>query len=119
MTSDFDAILDQCLSQIASGKARVESCLIAFPAVADELEPLLRAAEPLIDSPKPVLSPAARARIEARVLGKPKTAWLPLAGFQLPQLLPRWRWAMAGLSLALILVLLLSSSLVYAAQDSL
>ena len=44
---DLDAILEQSLAQIAAGKARVESCLLAYPAYADELEPLLRAAERL------------------------------------------------------------------------
>ena len=85
MPNDFDSILEQCLSQVVSGQARVENCLIVLPTMADELEQLLRAAQQLLESPKPVLSPEARARIECRVLGKSK-ATRP----------PQWRWAPAA-----------------------
>ena len=85
MPNDFDSILEQCLSQVVSGQARVESCLIARPVMGDELEQLLRAAQQLRETPKPVLSPEARARIETRVLGKPKATRSP-----------RWRWAPAA-----------------------
>ncbi len=67
--TNFDSILEQCLSQMASGKARRKSCLLSYPAQADELEPLLLAAEELWTLPQPALSPEARARIETRLQG--------------------------------------------------
>jgi len=124
MNRDFDSILEQSLSQIAAGKARVESCLLAYPAYADELEPLLRAAEGLRTLPRPTLTPEAQARIEARVLGPPKASRRfglvlpPIALPRLPQLIPAWRWAFAGLAAAAVLVLVMLS-LIYAASDSL
>ena len=47
MSNDLATTLDQCLSQIESGKARIRSCLVAYPSQAEELEPLLLAAEAL------------------------------------------------------------------------
>ena len=68
MNWDIETILDQSISQIASGKARRESCLLAYPAFADELDPLLLAASTLQAIPVSTLSPAARAQIEAQIL---------------------------------------------------
>lgn len=44
MTSKFDALLDQCISEIQGGHATLESCLRANPEQATALEPLLRIA---------------------------------------------------------------------------
>ena len=68
MTESLDSILEQCLSQIAAGKATVSTCLARYPYMAPELEPLLLTAEELWATPKPALAPAARSRIEALVL---------------------------------------------------
>jgi hypothetical protein len=72
MNAEFDSILEQCLSQIMAGKARVESCLLSYPALADELEPLLRSAEWLRAVPKPELSPDTATQIQARVFQEVK-----------------------------------------------
>ena len=101
MNWELDSILEQSISQIAEGKARVESCLLAYPAQADELGPLLQASEELWAVPKPVISPAARARIESQLFEAAVASGLvrrerkPLVLPRLlPQIvLPRWRWA--------------------------
>lgn len=123
MTWEFESVLEQSLTQIAAGKARVESCLLAYPAMADELEPLLRTAESLRTLPKPELAPEARARIEgellAAVAGNPRfvAARRPRRGF----VLPRWqvpRWAINALTLVLALVVALTA-VVGASADAL
>ena len=65
---ELDEVLEQSLAQIAAGQAGMEACLAANPGMASELEPLLRAAQRLWTIPTPVLSPEAKARIEAQVL---------------------------------------------------
>lgn len=42
---DFDVILDQCLADLASGQATIESCLRRYPHYAGQLRPLLLVAE--------------------------------------------------------------------------
>jgi hypothetical protein len=121
MTLEFDSILDQSISQIAAGKARLESCLLAYPTMASELEPLLRVAEMLRAIPKPALSPAARARIEEQVLvaagAHPRL--FPPAKRAKPFILPSWRLALNTLTVAVIVVFLLMTTLVTASADAL
>jgi hypothetical protein len=121
MNWDFDSILDQSITQIAAGKARVESCLLAYPTLAEELEPMLLAVQKLEEIPKPVLSPAAKARIEAQVLAAaaanplltpPVKRWMPLA-------LPSWRWALNALLAVVMIFFLLMTTLVTASADAL
>lgn len=45
MATDFDGILDQCLADLASGQATIESCLKRYPNHAGQLSPLLLVAE--------------------------------------------------------------------------
>jgi hypothetical protein len=119
---DLDAILEQSLAQIAAGKARVESCLLAYPAYADELGPLLRAAERLRAAAKPVLAPQARARIEAQVLRAAPRGPLsrasrrPLARPRF--VLPKLGWALGALA-AVMLMMTVSVALVQASAGSL
>ena len=123
MKWELDSVLEQSLTQIAAGKARVESCLLTYPAMADELEPLLRTAETLRSMPKPVLAPDARARIEGQVLaavaGNPRLA---PARRPRPRLaLPAWRvprWAVTALTLLLALIVALTTT-VGASADAL
>ncbi|MGD8624930.1 MAG: DUF5667 domain-containing protein [Anaerolineae bacterium] len=106
MNVEFDSILEQSLSQIAAGKARVESCLVSYPAMADQLEPLLRAAETLRTMPKPALSPEAKARIEDRVLdAAKKNPGLRGKGVNWPwRRFPKLRWALGGLAILLVMM---------------
>jgi hypothetical protein len=46
MSKDFDQILDECIDRINSGQS-LEECLELYPEFAQELEPLLRAADEL------------------------------------------------------------------------
>ena len=124
MNWEFDSILEQSISQIAEGKARVESCLLAYPAQADELEPLLRASEELRAVPKPVISSAVQARIESQLFEAAAAGGLvrrerkPLVLPRLlPQIvLPRWRWAYSALAAMVIVVLLMTTTFVGAAN---
>lgn len=107
MSADFDSILEQCISQVSAGKARIQSCLLAYPSLEDDLEPLLRAAAWAQSIPIPELSPEANARIEARLFQKAD----PRPRFRLPSLrlrpnLPARRWALAGLGAVLIVAII-------------
>ena len=116
MNWELDTILEQSISQMADGKARVESCLLAYPAHADELAPLLVASEELLALPKPSISPAAVARIEEQLFEAAAASGLvrrerkPLVLPRIP--LPRWRWAYSAIAAAVIVVFLLTSTFV-------
>jgi hypothetical protein len=123
MNWEVDTILEQSISQIAEGKARVESCLLAYPAHADELRPLLVTADTMLAVPKPVLAPEAKARIEGQLLeaavasGLARRERKPLPRPRLGSLiaLPRWRLAYSALA-ALVIVAVLMTTLVGAAS---
>jgi hypothetical protein len=120
VTNDLATTLEQCLSQVGSARARVQSCLVSYPSLAPELEPLLRTAEVLRTGPKPELSPEARARIATLAFG---TAYLQPRPQHRQR---RWRWpafnpawGLAALSALLIGTLLVGAGLAYAATDGL
>jgi hypothetical protein len=123
MNWEVDTILEQSISQIAEGKARVESCLLAYPAHADELQPLLLTAETMLAAPKPVMSAEAKARIEGQLLeaavasGLARREKKPLPRPRLGSLisLPKWRPAYSALA-ALVIVVLLMTTLVGSAN---
>jgi hypothetical protein len=124
MNWELDSILEQSISQIAEGKARVESCLLAYPAQADQLKPLLLASEELWAVPKPVISPAASARIESQLFEAAAASGLvrrerkPLVLPRLRSLivLPRWRWAYSAVAAMVVVVLLMTTTFVGAAN---
>jgi hypothetical protein len=119
MNRDLETLLEVSLSQIEAGKARIQSCLLSFPDEADELEPLLHAAETLWSLPKPTLSEEAKARIEAKLLAaasanrrlRPARGRRPRVGFRLG-------WVFGALT-ALLVFMLLSTSFVQAAGHAL
>jgi hypothetical protein len=121
MNREFDDILEQSLSRIAAGKAGVDDCLTSNPSVSDQLEPLLLAAELLRSTPKPALSPAARARLEERVLAaaaadprlRPADRRRWLGGMSC------WRWAFSAVTALVFVVALLMTTLVTASADAL
>jgi len=124
MNWELDSILEQSITQIAEGKARVESCLLAYPAHADDLRPLLLVSEAMLAMPKPAISPQAKARIEGQLfetgtamgLVRKERKPLPRPGFVLPRLaLPRWHWAYGALA-AMVIVVLFMGTLVGAAN---
>jgi len=128
---ELDSVLDQSLSQITPGKARfgnagsasagVEGALPPEPAVAGELEPLLRAAESLMAVPKPVLSAKAGARIEAQLLSaaaaNPRLR--PTRKPSYRSALPRWRWAYSDLAAIAFVVVFAMAALVGTSADAL
>ena len=67
MAADFEAVLDECLARIESGES-AETCLRAYPALADELRPLLAMARGLRTVPAPRARPEAVAAGKQRVL---------------------------------------------------
>jgi hypothetical protein len=66
----FEAILDDCLSDLQSGRASVDSCLARHADLAPQLAPLLAVATRLQQEPQPVLPDAARQRIETQVMDR-------------------------------------------------
>ncbi len=82
MANSIDLVLDQCLADLLSGRASVESCLTRYPAQAAQLEPVLRAAMQLQRVPPvPGLSPARRQALENRVMARVQ-ARLPRNSYQ-------------------------------------
>jgi hypothetical protein len=61
MKRDFESILDECLQQLNSGQADIETCLARYPEQAAALRPLLQTASLLRAAPVPRPSPAAKA----------------------------------------------------------
>jgi hypothetical protein len=118
----MDDVLEQSISSIADGKARVESCLLSYPAMADELEPLLRTAEKLEAVPRAELAPEAKARIEELVLAA--AAANPRLGptgrrRRALFVLPGWRGALAALAAVFVLVFVVTATLVTTSTDAL
>jgi len=87
--TNFENVLDNCLADLRSGQATVDECLKKHAGHAAQLEPLLRVAARLQQTPTPALPDAARLRIETqlqdhirqlpprRAVAKPKTARVP------------------------------------------
>ena len=120
MSNDLATTLDQCLSQIESGKARIRSCLVAYPSQAEELEPLLLAAEALRAGPRPELSSEAETRIATQVFGRAIAAPRPARRAERHvRSRPNRSWAFAALSALLFVAVLSSASLAAAATGAL
>lgn len=115
MNWELDSILEQSITQIAEGKARVESCLLAYPAQAAELRPLLLLSEAMLTMPKPVMSPEAKARIEGQLfdagvaMGLVQRERKPLPRPRLRLALPRWHWAYGALAAMVVIVLFMAT----------
>ncbi|HEX9373052.1 MAG TPA: DUF5667 domain-containing protein, partial [Roseiflexaceae bacterium] len=65
-SDDAAGILEICLERLRHGES-MDVCLRDYPAQAQELAPLLRAAMQVRALPPPVLSPAARSAIQAQL----------------------------------------------------
>lgn len=65
--NEYEAILEACIEQIATGASSLEECLVRYPYYADELEPILLAATRLrrVRNVKP--PPFSRGRIRAKI----------------------------------------------------
>ncbi len=96
--------------------------MLSYPAMADELEPLLRTAEKLRAVPRADLGPEARARMGERVLAAAaaNTRLRPASRRRRALLvLPGWRWAFGALAAVFVFVFLLTTTLVTASADAL
>jgi hypothetical protein len=114
--TEFEAILDRCIDDIAEG-ASIEECLQAHPDQAADLEPLLRLASVSYERTAAVAPPAdfkARARQQmtaamAREKLRPKPSGIPLLGWQ-----RRW----AAVAAAVMVFLLVGSGGTVAAAST-
>ena len=67
MNTNFETILDVCVSEIAEGRASLEECLRRYPEHAGQLKPLLSAATTLTRARAVVPDPAYKARARAQL----------------------------------------------------
>lgn len=109
MTREPDSVLEQCLSQLAAGKASLADCLARYPDQAGDLGSLLLAAEAMWAIPKPMLSSDGKARIEKQLLDAVGAQPRPhLAVLRRPRSCPRLRWATIALGAMLMLILVMA-----------
>jgi hypothetical protein len=124
----FEDILVQCIEDIEAGRSTIEDCLDRYPSMREHLEPLLRIALEIRESPD--VKPSATFKVKARVWlmdqlhGRQATKKWPWSRYD-SQAKPAFyvkRFSTSTASIILVIVLALSAvggSTVYAAQDSL
>lgn len=105
--NEYDAILETCIEQIATGASSLEECLVRYPYYADELEPILVAATRLrrVRNVKP--PPFLRGRIRAKINRATESTPPPKRG------LPPFFWRMA-LNIGVFLLTLVMTNTVLA-----
>lgn len=91
MEHDLDLIIDQCLADIAAGKATPEACAARYPQYAD-LREQLRAALRLRAAQVPPLTPTQRAELHDRILARAAALPRPAAPVVRGPASPR-RWS--------------------------
>ena len=116
--SEFEEILEECLSALLEGRRSVDESLSLYPAWRGRLEPLLRAAEEIAagldEDPPPYVKErglqrfleAARTRRRLREILSPRasgTSW--------------WRWASTGLAAVIVIGVLAFTSAILMAED--
>lgn len=92
--TDFDAVLDRCISDVAAGRATVEQCLAAWPQYRARLAPLLETATAINKLPQASerpQSPQRRAEFMATIGRTPQQSphrlgWLRLPSLPIPEL---------------------------------
>ena len=67
MNTNFETILDVCVSEIAEGRSSLEECLKRYPEQAAQLKPLLSAASRLTRARAVMPDPAYKARARAQL----------------------------------------------------
>jgi hypothetical protein len=122
----FEEILAQCIDDTKAGRASVEECLQKYPSMRRRLEPLLRVALTIQESPDVKPSPAFK--ISARVWlmdqiheGQVGARWPWSRNFASPApYIKRFATSMAGIILAVVLAISGAGiGTVYASQSSL
>lgn len=105
--NEFEAILEECVDQIASGESSLEECLAQHPEYAAQLEPILFTAQRLRQvrevKPSPFLRSRIRAQISQAVENSPPQKRGPSVFF--------WRMA---LNLAVIMFALVMTNTLFA-----
>jgi len=91
MGRELEEILNDCIDRLIEGES-IEACLTKYPQHAEELKPLLQAAQITLNSsvlePRPEFKAAARYRFQLAIRDrglKPRRRW-----FSLPNLFSRW-----------------------------
>ncbi len=119
MSDDFDAILDRCLADIAAEHKTIDSCLRHYPAQADQLAVLLRAAERARTVPPPASLPANKRRaLESQLVRRTEQLHSRLVSRQTVPRLPMWRRGVALLLASFIVGVLLLGSAASASASS-
>jgi hypothetical protein len=122
----FEDILVQCIEDIKAGRSSIEDCLDRYPSLREQLEPLLRIALEIRETPDVKPSPSfkvkARVWLMDQIHGRQtvtKWPWFRYSSQTKPIQLRR-RFSMVGVILAIVLTLsAIGGGTAYAAQYSL
>ncbi len=122
----FEDILIQCIEDIKAGRASIKDCLDRYPSLREQLEPLLRIALEIRETPDVKPSPAfkikARVRLMEQIHDRQAVTTWPWSRYnnQIKPIPLRRRFNMVGIILAIVLTLsAVGGGTAYAAQDSL
>jgi len=122
----FEDILIQCIEDIKAGRSSIKDCLDRYPSLREQLEPLLRIALEIRETPDVKPSPAFKIKARVRLMEQihdrqavTKWPWFRYNS-QVKPIRLRRRFSMVGIILAIVLTLsALGGGTAYAAQDSL
>jgi hypothetical protein len=122
----FEDILAQCIEDIKAGRSSIEDCLAKYPSLREKLEPLLRIALEIRQTPDVKPSPAFKIRARVWLMDqiherRTVTKW-PWSRYssQVKPITYRRRFSMANIILAIILaVSVAGGGTAYASQASL
>jgi hypothetical protein len=122
----FEEILAECIDDIRAGRSSVEDCLYQYPSVRARLEPLLRIAHAIRESPDVKPSPAFKMKARVWLMNQihegqtaTRSPWSRSIAKPVPYM-KRFATSMAGVILAIVLAISgLGVGTVYAAQGSL
>jgi len=124
--SRFEDILVQCIDDIKAGRSSIEDCLSRYPSLREQLEPLLRIALEIHETPDIKPSPAfkikARVQLMEHIHDRQAVTKRALAryGSRMKPIQYRRRFSMAGIIIAIVLALSAAGGgAVYASQGSL
>jgi len=124
----FEDILAQCIDDIKAGKASVEECLGRYPSMRGQLEPLLRIALEIRESPDVKPSPSFKMKTRVRLMdqihgrqAETRRPWHRYHSRMKPvAYVKRFSMSMAGVILVIVLTLsAVGAGTAYASQASL
>ena len=122
----FEDILVQCIDDIKAGRSSIEDCLSRYPSLREQLEPLLRIALEIHETPDVKPSPAfkikARVQLMEQIHDRQAVTKRALARYGSPMkpIQYKRRFSMAGIIIAIVLALsAVGGGTAYASQASL